>query len=233
MQQKKPFKQPPKKFHPKGITILYEDWDMIVVNKSAGMLSVSSDINDGSVHAALCEYVKKGNTKSKNRVLVVHRLEKGMSGLLVFAKTEQAKEFLQEKWPDFKKSCVAVVRGKPPEEKGVITSFLAENSIHLMYSLPEAGSGVFARTSYEVIRTAENFSLLKVNPMTERKNQARVHLADLGCPVAGDKKYGEKVPGVKRLCLHALTVDLVHPFSKEPMMFEAPMPVYFKTVMKS
>lgn len=231
MQQKKPFKQPPKKFHPKGVSILYEDWDLLVVNKTAGMLSVSSETSDESVLTHLNEYVKKGNSKSQNRVFVVHRLEKDMSGILVFAKTDAAKQFLQEKWLDFKKKSIALVHGTPKEPKGIITSFLTENSIHLMYSLPEAGQGKFARTSFEVLRSSEKYSLVQVNPMTERKNQARVHLADLGCPVVGDKKYGEKGPGIKRLCLHAQSIDLVHPFSKEPLTIDSRTPAYFNTLL--
>ena len=233
MQEKKPFKQPPKKFHPQGLAILYEDWDILVVDKEAGMLSVSSETSDESAQALLCEYVKKGNSKSKNRVLVVHRLEKEMSGILVFAKTEPAKQFLQDKWADFKKSYVAVVRGTPAEPQGVATSFLAENSIHLMYSLPEPGEGKFARTAYQVLKSSAGYSLLNVNPMTERKNQARVHLADLGCPVVGDKKYGSKEKGIKRLCLHASAITLVHPFSKQEMTFETPVPGYFNKLLKS
>ncbi|MDF7801692.1 RluA family pseudouridine synthase [Pontiellaceae bacterium B1224] len=231
MQQKKPFKQPPKKFHPKGVSILYEDWDLLVVNKTAGMLSVSSETSDESVLTHLNEYVKKGNSKSKNRVFVVHRLEKGMSGILVFAKTDAAKQFLQDKWPDFKKKSIALVHGAPKEPKGIITTFLAENSIHLMYSMPEAGQGKFARTSYETIRFSDNYSLLQVNPMTERKNQARVHLADLGCPVVGDKKYGTKEAGIKRLCLHAQSIELVHPFSKEPLSIDTKTPAYFNMLL--
>ncbi len=231
MQKKKPFKQPPKKFHPKGLTILYEDWDILVVNKSSGMLSVNSETVDvNTAQELLSEYVRKGNSKSKNRVFVVHRLERDVSGVLVFAKSEAAKKFLQDKWPDFKKKYVAVVRGAPEEKQGMITSFLAENSIHKMYSVSDPAQGMFARTGYRLVKKGAGHSLLEVDPMTERKNQMRVHLADLGCPVAGDKKYGSK-GGLKRLCLHAASLTLVHPFSKETMTFDAPLPGYFNTVL--
>ncbi|MDH3982137.1 MAG: RluA family pseudouridine synthase [Kiritimatiellaceae bacterium] len=231
MNEKKPFKKPPKKFQPPGLNILYEDWDILVVDKEPGMLSVGSDTNDESALDWLNEYVKKGNSKSKNRIFVVHRLEKDISGLLVFAKTDQAKLFLKEKWPDFKKKYVAVVQGAPPEEQGVVTSFLAENSIHLMYSVSDASLGKFARTSYQILKKSKTHSLIEVCPMTERKNQVRVHLADLGCPVEGDKKYGKKGAGIKRLCLHAASISLVHPFSKESMTFEAPVPGYFQSLI--
>jgi len=232
MQQKKPFKQPPKKFHPKGITILYEDWDLLVIDKAAGMLSVSNEAGSESAHALLSDYVKKGNSKSKNRVFVVHPLEKEVSGILVFAKSEVAKDFLMEKWPDFKKRYVAVVAGTFDLETGLITSYLKENSIHKVYSVTDPGEGVFARTGYQVLKASSSHSLLEINPMTDRKSQIRVHLADEGHAVAGDKKYGTK-GGVKRLCLHAHSIDLIHPFSKETLSFKASVPAYFKTVLKS
>jgi tRNA pseudouridine32 synthase/23S rRNA pseudouridine746 synthase/23S rRNA pseudouridine1911/1915/1917 synthase len=231
MQQKKSFKQPPKKFHPKGMIILHEDWDILVIDKSAGLLSVNSETVTDSAQSMLNEYVRKGNSKSKNRVFVINPLDKETSGILVFAKTEQARDFLQDKWADFKKKFVAVVQGIPKEEKGVITSFLTENSIHLMYSTEDQAAGMFARTSYEVMKSGPEYAMLEVNPMTERKHQARVHLADMGCPIAGDKKYGKKGAGIKRLCLHASSISLVHPFSKEPITIETQVPGYFNHVL--
>lgn len=231
MQQKKPFKQPPKKFHPNGMTIIYEDWDLLVIDKKSGVLSVNSEMVDDSAQSLLNEYVRKGNSKSKNRVFVINPLEKETSGLLVFAKTEAARDFLQEKWLDFKKKFFAVVEGVPAEETGVVTSFLTENSIHLMYSINDKDQGMFSRTAYKVLKASETRALLEVNPMTERKHQARVHMADIGCPIAGDKKYGKKVPGVKRLCLHAGSISLIHPFTKEPLLVEVKMPGYFQSVL--
>ncbi|MEA2068177.1 MAG: RluA family pseudouridine synthase [Verrucomicrobiota bacterium] len=232
MQQKKPFKQPPRKFHPKGLTILYEDWDIVVVDKVSGLLTVANEtVRENTAHYLLNEYVRKGNSKSKNRVYIVHRLDRYTSGLLVFAKSEQAKKFLQDNWKDFKKKYYAVVRGCPKERKGVLTSYLAENSIHRMYSVSDPEKGKYAQTAYEVVKEASVHSLLEVRLHTGRKNQIRVHMADIGCPVAGDKKYGVKDKGVRRLCLHATSLMLMHPFSKEKMTFESPMPSYFNNVM--
>jgi len=233
MQQKKPFKQPPRRFHPKGLKILYEDWDIVVVNKSSGLLTVASETeHENTAHYLLNQYVKKGNSKSKNRVFIVHRLDQYTSGVLVFAKSEQAKEYLQGNWKDFKKSYCAVVRGCPKEKKGMVTSYLAENSIHKMYSVQEPEKGKFSQTAYEVVNEAKDYSLLEVKLHTGRKNQIRVHMADIGCPVAGDKKYGIKDKSVKRLCLHAVSLMIKHPFSREWMTFEAPMPTYFNGVLK-
>ncbi len=232
MQKKKAFKQPPKRFHPRGLTILYEDWDILVVDKSSSLLTVASEtVREHTAHYLLNEYVRKGNSKSKNRVYIVHRLDRDTSGVLVFAKSEQAKKFLQDKWGDFKKKYYAVVRGAPEEKQGMITTYLAENSIHRMYSVSDPALGKFARTGYRVVKESEHYSLLEIDLMTGRKNQIRVHLADLGCPVAGDKKYGVKDKGIKRLCLHAAKLTIVHPFSKESMTFESEIPLYFHNVM--
>ncbi len=232
MQQKKAFKQPPRKFHPKGLTILYEDWDILVVDKACGLLSVSSEtVRENAAHYLLNEYVRKGNSKSQNRVYIVHRLGRDTSGVLVFAKSEQAKKYLQDEWTNFKMAYYAVVRGSLPEKKGMITSFLAENSIHNMYSVSDPEKGKFARTAYTVLKESAQYSLVEVDPMTDRKNQIRVHLADLGCSVVGDKKYGTKEKGDKRLCLHSAKLTIKHPFTKETMTFEAPVPTYFNTVL--
>jgi len=212
--------------------ILYEDWDILVVDKSCGLLTVASEtVHENTVHYLLNEYVRKGNSKSKNRAFIVHRLDRDTSGVLVFAKTEVAKKFLQDKWKDFKKKYVAVVRGKLPENSGVITSYLIENSIHKMYSVPDPEKGKFARTGCRVLKESADCSLVEINLMTGRKNQIRVHMADLGCSIVGDKKYGTKQPGEKRLCLHATSLTLQHPFSKETMTFEAPAPGYFNSLL--
>lgn len=231
MQERKPFKPSPKKFHPRGIKILYEDWDLLVIDKPAGMLSVNSEMVTESAQSMLNDYVRKNNSKSKERVYVISPLDKETSGILVFAKTIAAKDFLSEKWPDFKKKYIALVQGKPKEDSGVITTYLRENSIHLMYSVSDPGMGVFARTSYTVLKSSATHALVEVNPMTERKHQARLHLADLGCPVAGDKKYGKRA-GLKRMCLHLSSIEMVHPFTKEPLTFKTQVSGYFNTILK-
>ena len=233
MQNKKPFKQPPRKFHPKGLSIVYEDWDILVVDKSCGLLSVGSEtVRENTAHYLLNDYVRKGNSKSRNRVFIVHRLDRDTSGILVFAKSEKAKRFLQDEWAHFKKKYHAVVRGTMPEKVGEILSYLAENSIHRMYSVSDPAMGKYAKTLYRVLKESTDYSLLEIDLLTGRKNQIRVHLADQGCPVAGDKKYGVEDKGVKRLCLHAASLTLVHPFSKERMTFEAKVPGYFGSLVK-
>jgi tRNA pseudouridine32 synthase/23S rRNA pseudouridine746 synthase/23S rRNA pseudouridine1911/1915/1917 synthase len=229
----KKFKCPPKRFQPRGLSIVYEDRDILVVDKVSGLLTVSTEtIRDNTAYYLLNEYVRKGNSKSKNRVFIVHRLDRDTSGLIVFAKTEEAKRYLQDEWQGFQKMYYAVVRGTLPEKEGVITSYLAENSAHKMYSVSDPRKGKLAKTGYRVVKESSKYSLLEIDLFTGRKNQIRVHLADKGCPVAGDKKYGVKEPTIKRLTLHSASITLIHPYSKEQMTFETKVPAYFESLLR-
>ncbi|MDP8269136.1 MAG: RluA family pseudouridine synthase [Candidatus Tenebribacter davisii] len=229
----KQFKRPPKRYQPKGLTILYEDRDIIVVDKVNGLLTVSSEkVKDKTAYYLLTEYVRKGNQKSKRRLFIVHRLDRDTSGVIVFAKDEKAKRYLQEEWQNFSKKYYALVHGTMPQKEGIITSYLAENSIHRMYSVTDPEKGKLAKTGYKVIRESTKYSLLEIDLLTGRKNQIRVHLADKGCTVAGDKKYGVNEKGIKRLMLHAASLTITHPFSKEKMTFTTKVPAYFESLMK-
>lgn len=228
----KKFKAPPKRFQPRGMTILHEDHDIIVVDKMSGLLTVSNDRSkDNTAYFRINNYVRKGNPKSHNRIFIVHRLDRDTSGILVFAKNEKAKRFLQDQWHEFKKDYLAIVHGKITPDNDIITSYLAENSIFKMYSVKDPSQGKLAKTKYTVLQESKDFSLLEIQLLTGRKNQIRVHLADRKCPVAGDKKYGKK-RGIKRLCLHSVSLTFTHPYSKEEMQFTTKMPSYFKTLLK-
>ncbi|MBU0682017.1 MAG: RluA family pseudouridine synthase [Proteobacteria bacterium] len=228
----KNFKAPPSKYQPKGLTILYEDRDILVVDKVSGLLTVGTDTDkENTAYYRLTDYVRKGVQKSKTRIFIVHRLDRDTSGVLVFAKNEKAKEYLQEQWPAFKKKYFAVVHGTLPEKEGVITSYLAENSIHKMYSVTDPKRGKLAQTGYKVLKESKLYTLLEIDLLTGRKNQIRVHFAEKGCPVAGDKTYGIKGKGIKRLTLHAFSLTLRHPHSKEEMTFEAKVPGYFYALL--
>jgi len=230
----KKFKAPPKRFHPKGLSILYEDHDILIADKVSGLLTVSNDkVKDNTAFYLLTHYVRKGNQKSRKRVFIVHRLDRDTSGLIVFAKSEEAKLYLQDEWQDFKKKYYAVVNGSLAEKEGEISSYLAENNAYRMYSVKDPEKGKFAKTGYKVLRESKKYSLLEVSLYTGRKNQIRVHLADAGCPVAGDKKYGEKEKEVKRLALHASSLTIIHPNTKEPMTFQTKIPAYFKSLVAS
>lgn len=231
--KQKLFKKPPRKYQPKGLSILYEDRDILVVDKSSGLLTVSSaSVGENTAYYLLTDYVRRGNRKSKQRVFIVHRLDRDTSGVIVFAKTETAKRFLQDEWQCFEKTYFAVVHGVLPEKEGVIASYLAENRAHKMYSVADPEKGKLAKTGYKVLRESPKYSLLEVNLLTGRKNQIRVHFADKGCPVAGDKKYGIVGDGIKRLTLHAGSITITHPHSRERMLFTAEIPIYFKSLMR-
>jgi tRNA pseudouridine32 synthase/23S rRNA pseudouridine746 synthase/23S rRNA pseudouridine1911/1915/1917 synthase len=233
-ERQKNFKRPPQKFQPRGLSILYEDKDILVVDKTDGLLTVSTDrIKENTAYYLLTDYVRKGAPKSKNRIFIVHRLDRDTSGVLVFAKTEPAKHYLQDEWSKFQKKYYAVVHGTLPQKEGLITSFIAENSIHKMYSVTDPQRGKLAKTGYKILQESIKYSLLEIDLLTGRKNQIRVHLSEKGYPVAGDKIYGKKEKGIKRLMLHAGSITISHPHTKEIMTFEAKIPHYFKSLVNS
>ena len=227
------FKQTPKRFHPGSLPIVHEDHDILVVEKPSGLLTVSSDRErDRTAYAYLVEYVRKGQAKSRKRVFIVHRLDRETSGVLVFAKDEGAKSWLQNEWAEFRKTYYAVVRGHLPEKEGVLSSYLAENGVHKMVSVKNPEQGKLAKTAYKVIKETKGYSLLEIDLMSGKKHQIRVHLADQGCPIVGDKKYGTGEKGTKRLMLHAGSLTIKHPYTKEWMTFETNTPHYFDALMK-
>ncbi|MDO8953180.1 MAG: RluA family pseudouridine synthase [Draconibacterium sp.] len=224
---------PPAKHQPKGLTILHEDQDIIVVNKINGLLTMGTDREkENTAYFHLTDYVRKGNPRSRNRIFIVHRLDRDTSGVLVFAKSESVKRFLQDNWKEFSKKYVAVVHGLLPEKEGIITSYLAENSIKRMYSVNNPEKGKLSKTGYKVLTENAKFSLLEINLFTGTKNQIRVHFSEKGHPVAGDKVYGVPEKGIKRLALHSVSLTLTHPFSKKTMIFESVVPPYFYELVK-
>jgi RluA family pseudouridine synthase len=228
-----PSKTVPKKFQPKGLSILFEDNDIMVVDKVNGLLTVGTERDkNNTAHFLLNEYVKKGNHKSRNRVFIVHRLDRDTSGLLVFAKNEKAKNYLQENWQSFAKKYVAVVHGKLNEKEGEITSYLAENKQFMVYSVKDESKGKFAKTGYKVLKENQNYSLVEVTLFTGRKNQIRVHFADKGHSIVGDKVYGKIDKTIKRLGLHSQYLKLQHPTTHKELTFETDIPRYFQDLVK-
>ncbi len=228
----KKVKKPSKRHQPSGMTILFEDDDIIVVDKVSGLLSMSNaKTRDRTAYFALNNYVRKGNAKSRKRIYIVHRLDRDTSGVLVFAKSEQNKRYLQDEWTNFSKKYYAVIHGNMDEKQGVLSSYLAENVIHKMYSTDDPKVGKLAKTGYKVIKESSRFSLVEIDLLTGRKNQIRVQFADIGHPVAGDNVYGTKEKGIKRLTLHAGSINIKHPHSKEKMTFEAEIPHYFQALI--
>jgi len=228
-----PIKKPSTKHQPKGLTVLYEDPDMIVVDKINGLLTMGTEREkENTAYYHLTDYVRKGNPRSRNRIFIVHRLDRDTSGILVFAKSEPVKRFLQDNWKDFSKKYAAVVHGQMSEKEGIITSYLVENSANRMYSVNNPEKGKFSKTGFKVVKENAKFSLLEINLFTGTKNQIRVHFSENGHPVAGDKIYGVPEKGIKRLALHSVSLTLIHPFSKKTMIFETVVPPYFYELVK-
>ena len=226
------FKIPSKKHHPKGLSIIYEDHDIVVVDKINGLLTVSTaGEKEKTAYFLLTNYVKKGNSRSKNRVFIVHRLDRDTSGILIFAKNEKVKHYLQDEWKNFSKTYFAVVHGKLQEKEGIITSYLVENKAHKMYSVNDSEKGKFSQTGYSVVKESRKFSLLKINLITGTKNQIRIQFSEIGHSVVGDVIYGTIDKSNRRLALHAASLTIFHPFTKEKMVFESNFPQYFNTLV--
>lgn len=223
---------PGDKVLPYGLVILYEDRDIIVVDKPAGLKTVAT-VGDRERNAfyILLDFVRKGNAKSRNRVYVVHRLDRDTTGVLIFARTEEAQNTLKDNWKDTRKQYLAVVHGSLENKTGTITSYLAETSAHHVYQTPNSSEGKLASTQYEVVKETKLFSLLKINLLTGRRNQIRVHLAGLGHPIVGDRMYGDKSDHHPRMALHAHLISFNHPYSGKPMTFTSKPPVLFTTLV--
>jgi RluA family pseudouridine synthase len=222
-------KKPNRKHLPKDMEVLYEDNDLLVINKPAGLLTVRTETNKfQTAHFILTDYVCKGSLKSRNRIFTVHRLYQWTSGVLIFAKNEDAKDRLQDNWKQTQKTYIAVVHGKLKPKEGIITSYLYENKNYVVRSISDKTKGKLAKTSYKVLKEAGQLSLVEIDLLTGRKNQIRVHLADKGNPIIGDRKYGKAKDGYKRLALHAKSITFNHPTTGERMTFEAKLPSYFK-----
>lgn len=214
------------------LQILYEDADLIVINKPAGLLAIADDKNGASAYHLLTDYVRRTNPKA--RIFVVHRLDRDTSGVLLFAKNEKLKLALQDNWGSLvaERGYVAIVEGRLKEKSGRIRSWLKETKTLLVYSSPKAGDGSEAITNYQVINETPDYSLVNIQLETGRKNQIRVHMKELGHSVVGDTKYGAKTNPLKRLGLHAHKIELRHPFSNQVLCFEAEVPENFKALLK-
>lgn len=198
------------------LPIIYEDDELIVINKPSGLLSIADDKDkEHTAYRYMMDYVREVNPK--DRVYVVHRLDKETSGVLIFTKNEELKDAFQDSWNSLVKQrqYIAVCEGHFEEKSGTRISGLLQSKTNLMYSARNPKEGLKAITHYEVISEVEEYSLLKVNIDTGRKNQIRVHMKDLGHNVVGDDKYGSTLDPFKRLGLHARILEFDHPFNKE------------------
>ena len=206
------------------IKIIYEDKDIIVVDKPSGILTIATDKDndkENNLYSALSKYVKKKNGNGK--IFIVHRLDKDTSGVVLFAKNQNVKMLLQDNWNDTAtRIYYAVVIGNT-NDKGTIKSYLKENKSLFTYSTNEK-DGKLAVTHYEKVKTNDKYSLLKIKIDTGRRNQIRVQLSDIKHSILGDNKYGIKDKNVKRLMLHAYSLDIINPVTKKKMHFESRIP---------
>ncbi|MEI7829516.1 MAG: RluA family pseudouridine synthase [Prolixibacteraceae bacterium] len=217
----------------RGVRILFEDPYLIVIDKEAGMLSIATAKEKLlTTYSILSTHVKKEDPT--NRIFVVHRLDRDTSGVMMFAKSEKVQEIMQKEWQEavIRRSYIAVVEGYVEKDEDTIRSFLKENKMLFMYSTKVPGEGDEAITHYKVLKRGEEFSLLEVELETGRKNQIRVHMKELGHPVAGDKKYGSKLNPLRRTCLHANILAFKHPITGEELSFETPPPHRFLTLFQ-
>ncbi len=213
------------------LRIVYEDDDIIVVNKGYGLLSVGTDNKkEGTAYSILRDYLKRLNPA--NKLFIVHRLDQHTSGLMLFAKNIKAKDAMQHNWNNMvlDRRYAAIVEGCPEPPEGVYRSRLLENSQHLMYSTDDP-KGLEAVTRYKVLKSRNGYSLVDVSLDTGRKNQIRVHMHDMGTPIAGDRRYGAKTSPIRRLALHARTLRFVHPVTRKDMNFSIPLPASFNSLV--
>lgn len=215
------------------LEILYEDSDLIVVNKPAGLLTIASDKEKtATAYHLLTDYVRQKDPRS--RIFIVHRLDRDTSGILMFAKNEQIKLALQDNWSELvsDRGYVAVVEGQLKEKSGQIRSWLKQTKTLIVYSSHRKGDGLEAITDYQVIHETPEYSFLEIHLQTGRKNQIRVHMKDIGHSVVGDKKYGSQTDPLKRLGLHAYKLEFKHPFTGNMMCFQTKIPKKFTSLFE-
>ena len=213
----------------RGLRIVHEDADIIVIEKAAGLLSMASETEkQKTAYHMLSEYVKRFDPR--NLIFIVHRLDRDTSGLMMFAKSKRVQEVLQKDWNEsiIERSYVAIVEGSIEKTEGTVTSWLKENKAMVMYSSQVPDDGQKAVTHYKVLKTNKLFTLLDVKLETGRKNQIRVHMKDIGFPVTGDKKYGAKSNPIGQMGLHARVLAFKHPVTGRAMRFDTPIPLKFQ-----
>ena len=216
----------------KNLPILFENDEIIVINKPSGLLSVASDSEKGrTAYRMVTDYVQQKD--KHNRVYVVHRLDEDTSGVLLFAKNPRIWTALQHNWSEVVKyrGYYAIVEGHMENKEGKFVDYLKENSLNLMYVSNDHKNGKKCITNYKVIKTNKNYSLIDINIETGRKNQIRVQFGHRGHYVIGDDKYGEPSNPLNRLGLHAYELTVIHPFSKKIMKFTAPIPQEFTNLL--
>jgi len=214
--------------HPRELNIVFLDEDLIVMNKPSGLLTIATDKeNQRTAYSMVHKYIKTENPE--NKLFVVHRLDRDTSGLLLFARSEQAKRAIQETWKTTiaERTYVGVVEGRVEAAEATVTSWLTESKALVTYSSQRPEGGKKAVTHYRKITGNERFTLLKFNLETTVKHQIRVHMQDIKHPIVGDKKYGSTTSPIKRMGLHAQVLAFIHPTTGEECRFDTGIPHQF------
>ncbi|MDR0872724.1 MAG: RluA family pseudouridine synthase [Prevotellaceae bacterium] len=214
------------------IKLVYEDDYLIVIEKAEGLLAVATDERkeETTAFSILSNYLK--HKDPHNRLFVVHRIDRETSGLLMYAKSREVQLALQENWHEnvTERVYYAVVEGKPEKTEDTIISYLRQSKALKTHSSDADDGGKEAITHYRVVRSNEDYAMLRVELDTGRKNQIRVHLQTIGCPIVGDKKYGASSSPIGRVGLHARTLAFKHPVTDENLRFETPIPTKFNAL---
>ena len=219
-------------FRSRYLKIVYEDRYLVVVDKSVGVLSMSTSYGSMSVKSILDDYFLQ--SKQKCTAHVVHRLDRDTSGLMIYAKDMQTEQVLESEWHDivYDRRYVAVVSGEMADDEGTVASWLKDNKAYVTFSSPVDNGGRYSVTHFRVLDRTTEHSLVEFKLETGRKNQIRVHSADIGHPVCGDIKYGNGDDPAGRLCLHAFLLCFMHPVTHRRMQFETPVPAVFRKLFK-
>jgi len=208
-----------------GLQIYFEDAHLLVVEKPFGLLSIASPAEpERTAYFQLTDYLRHKNPRSRQRVWIVHRLDRETSGLMVFAKTASAKEALQSHWDNFEKKYQAVVEGHLPKPSGTLRSDLDESNPHHVTVRPKSERTRHAVTHYRMLKSSSHRSWVELTLETGRRHQIRVQLAEAGCPIVGDEKYGAKTDPAGRLGLHSCFLRFRHPVTGEELRFTSPLP---------
>ena len=217
-------------FKSRYVKIVYEDRWLVVVEKNIGILSMAAGHSSLNVKSVLDDYFLK--SRQKCRAHVVHRLDRDTSGLMVYAKDIETEQILEHNWHQivYDRRYVAVVSGEMEQDNGTIANWLKDNKAYITYSSPTVNGGKYAVTHFQVLNRTTEHSLVEYKLETGRKNQIRVHSADMGHPVCGDVKYGNGDDPLHRLCLHAYMLCFTHPVTGEPMEFSIPIPTAFRSL---
>ncbi len=216
-------------FQNRMVTLLHEDDDLIVVEKKSGLLSVGVPNNREYTCQGIVErYIQR--CYGHGHAYIVHRLDQYTSGILIFAKTRETMNVLRDAWSTYvvERRYLAVVEGIPEKEEGECASYLAENNAYRVYSTDNPEEGKLAVTRWKTVKTKGNYALLDIEILTGRKNQIRVHMSEMGHPVAGDRKYEAKTNPWGRLMLHNNVLQFIHPVTRRQMRFELPAPKSFE-----